>query len=122
MVESMDNESYICHIVIPSKNYQRSKDFYTKVFGWEVQERPGTTSLDILPPSRKGISAELNREEEVVVPSISVSNIEKKLRLIEQFGGKKLKDKTPIGAKAEYGYYALFKDPHGNKMCLYSDK
>jgi predicted enzyme related to lactoylglutathione lyase len=118
----MDNESYICHIVIPSKNHQKSKDFYKKVFGWGVQKQSSTTSWDVLPPSRKGISAELNLEEEVVVPSIFVYNIEEKLRLIKQFGGKKLKDRTPIGAKAEYGYNTLFKDPHGNKMCLYSDK
>jgi len=118
----MDNESYICHIVIPSKNHQKSKDFYRNVFGWKIQEQQGTSSLDVLPPSRKGISAELNLKEDVVVPSIFVYNIEEKLRLIKQLGGKKLKDKTPIGAEAEYGYYALFKDPHGNKMCLYSDK
>ena len=118
----MDDESYICHIIIPSKDYQRSKNFFEKVFGWKVEEQPGASSLDVLPPSRKGPSAELNSEEEVVVPSIYTSNIEAKLKLIEEFGGKKLKDRTPVGKEAEYGYYAIFEDPHGNKMCLYSDK
>ncbi len=118
----MNDKSYICHIVIPSKDYQSSKNFYERVFGWKVKEQPGTTSLDILPPSGKGITAELNSQEEVVVPSIYTSNIEAKLKLIEEYGGKRLKDKTPIGKEAEYGYYAIFEDPHGNKMCLYSEK
>ncbi len=118
----LNDKSYICHIVIPSKDYQSSKNFYERVFGWKVKEQPGTTSLDILPPSGKGITAELNSQEEVVVPSIYTSNIEAKLKLIEEYGGKRLKDKTPIGKEAEYGYYAIFEDPHGNKMCLYSEK
>jgi len=57
-----------------------------------------------------------------VIPSIHTSNIEVKLKLIEKFGGKKLKDKTPINKDAEHGYYALFEDPEGNAMCLYSSK
>jgi len=116
------DENYFCHIVIPSKNYQKSKVFFEKVFGWRVQKTPGSSSLDILPPSRKGPSAELNSEEEAIVPAIYTSDIEAKLKLIEEFGGKKLIDKTPIGKNAEYGYYALFEDPQGNKMCLYSDR
>jgi hypothetical protein len=119
---NIQDENYFCHIVIPSKNYEKSKFFFEKVFGWKVQEVPGMPFWDILPPSRKGPSAELNSEEEVVVPAIYTSNIDVKLELIEKFGGKKLKDKTPIGKDAKYGYYALFEDPHGNKMCLYSEK
>ena len=116
------DENYICHIIIPSKNYKRSKIFFEKVFGWKVEKQPGTNSLDVLPPSGKGPSAELNSEEEVIVPSIKTSNIKAKLRLIEKFGGKKLTDKTPIDKNAQHGYYALFEDPQGNKMCLYSEK
>jgi predicted enzyme related to lactoylglutathione lyase len=118
----MMDESYICHIVIPSKSLGRSKVFYEKVFGWKVEQQPGTKSLDVLPTSGKGISAELNPEERVVVPSIYTSNIEAKLMQIKKFGGKKLKGKTSIGRKAQQGYFALFEDLDGNKVCLYSKK
>jgi hypothetical protein len=60
----------------------------------------------------------LNSEEEFIVPSIYTSNIEAKLKLIEEYGGKVLKGKTPIGKNAEYGYFALFEDPDGNKICF----
>jgi len=116
------DENYFCHIIIPSKNYQKSKIFFEKVFGWKVEQQPGTSSLDVLPPSRKGPSAELSSEVEVIVPSVKTSNIEAKLKLIEKFGGKKLKGKTPVDKDAEHGYYASFEDPQGNRMCLYSEK
>lgn len=48
--------------------------------------------------------------------------VDAKLKLIEKFGGKILEGKTPIGENAEYGHYALFEDPQGNKMCLYSEE
>lgn len=118
----MNDGNYICHIIIPSRNYERSKIFFEKVFGWKVQERPGTTSLDVLPHSGRGPSAELNSEEEAIVPSIYASDIKAKLKLIENSGGKILKDKTSMGKEAKYGYYATFEDPEGNKICLYSEK
>lgn len=117
------DENYFCHIVIPCRKFAESKLFFEKVFGWKVQEQPGTSCCwDILPSSGKGASAELNTKEEVVVPTIYTSNIDARLELVKYFGGKRLKDKTPIGENAKYGYYALFQDPHGNKMCLYSEK
>ena len=116
------DRNYICHIIIPSKNYQKSKIFFQNVFGWKVEEQPGTSALDVLPASGKGPSAELNSEVEVIIPSILTSDIDAKLELIEKFGGKRLKVRTPIGKEGEHGYYALFEDPHGNVMCLYSEK
>jgi predicted enzyme related to lactoylglutathione lyase len=118
----MKNESYICHIVLPSKNLQESSRFYREVFGWKVEPQPGASSLDLLPPAGKGISAELNIEEKEVVPSIFASDIRAVLERIKRFGGKVVQDKTPIGEQAEHGYFALFEDPNGNKMCLYSEK
>lgn len=117
----MNDDSYICHVIIPSKDHRKSKVFFERVFGWEIEKQPGTTSLGILPPSRKGVSAELNSKESTVVPSIHTSNIEAKLELIEKYGGKKLKPKTPIGRRGEHGFFALFLDPNGNRMCLYSE-
>lgn len=118
----MKDENYICHIIIPTRDSARSSKFYQEVFGWTIEKQPGTKSLDMLPPSRKGPSAELNPQESGVVPSIQTSDIAEKLKLIEKLGGRTLKDKTPIGRNARYGHYALFEDPNGNKMCLYPDE
>lgn len=108
--------------MIPSKDLSRSKLFYEQVFGWRVQEAPEGGIFDVEPPHGKGPSAELNCEEKVVVPSIYTSDMDEKIRLVEEYGGRMLRSRTPIGSKAKHGYYALFEDPHGNRMALYSEK
>jgi predicted enzyme related to lactoylglutathione lyase len=118
----MKDENYICHIIIPTKNSAKSRKFYQEVFRWTIEKQPGTNSFDMLPHSKKGPSAELNPEEQVVVPAIYTTQIETKLKLIEKSGGRTLRQKTPIGKNAEQGHYALFEDPCGNKICLYSDE
>ena len=90
------------------------------MFGWIVERQAGTSSWDVMPRSRKGPSAELNPEEKTLTPAIYTADIEAGLKLIERYGGKTLKGKTAIGESPENGYFALFEDPCGNKMCLYS--
>ncbi len=118
---SCADENYFCHIVIPSKNFIESRTFFEEVFGWVVQEAPEADVMDVLPPSGKGISAELNSEEEVIVPAIHTCDIEAKLKLIELHSGKIHRGKSPIGADAQHGFYALFEDPEGNRMALFEE-
>lgn len=115
------DENYFCHIVIPSKDYRKSRIFFERAFGWIVQKAPVPGVLDVLPPSGKGPSAELNSDEEVVVPAIRTRDIERKLVTIVENGGKVLKGKTPIDVKGRHGFYALFEDPNGNRMALYQE-
>ena len=122
IVEVSGEEDYFCHILIPSQDLDASKRFYEGVFGWRVTEPPDTGSLDVLPRSCKGVSAELNRYIDVPMPSVRTFDIEGRLALVEEFGGRKLVGKTPISKNAEHGHYALFEDPQGNKLCLYSNK
>jgi predicted enzyme related to lactoylglutathione lyase len=121
IVELMKENSYFCHIVIPCRNLRKSRRFYEKVFGWTVKPQPGSDSLDILPPSGKGPSAELNPNESVVTPTIYTQDIEFTLERIARHGGMILLPKTPVDEKGEYGHYALFEDPQGSKFCLYSE-
>ena len=118
----MKGESFFCHLVIPTANLEKSKLFYRKVFGWIVEKQEGTSSWDVMPRSRKDPGAELNPEEKRLTPAIYIIDIEAGLRLIERCGGKTLKGKTAVGKNPEYGYFALFEDPSGNKMCLYSER
>jgi len=118
----MTEESYFCHMIIPSKDYEKAKIFYKNVFNWKVQEQLGTSHIDILPQSGKGISAELNANEAVVVPSIYTTDIDTKLKLIEEFEGKILQGRTIISNETRLGNFALFVDSNGNKICLYSEE
>jgi predicted enzyme related to lactoylglutathione lyase len=100
---------------------QKSKDFYSKVFGWKVTEDvPGYVLFKTGDNQGGGFTKDSKPSQDGVVLYIEVDDINKKMEEIETAGGKKLKDKTQISP--EYGSYALFNDPCGNIMALWSQK
>ncbi|MGD8979934.1 MAG: VOC family protein [candidate division WOR-3 bacterium] len=109
------------HTEIPSTDMQKSKDFYSKVFGWKITEDvPGYVLFKTGDNQGGGFTKDSRPSQDGVVLYIEVEDINKKLEEIETAGGKKLKDKTQISP--EYGSYALFNDPCGNIMALWSQK
>lgn len=116
------DENYLCQIVIPSIDYRKSRIFFERAFGWNVQESPVPGVLDVLPPYGKGPSAELNSDEEAIVPVILTKHIERKLKVIKEHGGRILKGKTPVDINTQHGFYAIFEDPHGNRTALYQEE
>ena len=117
---SSGSEEYFCHLLIPSQDFKKSKRFYEAVFGWSVIKQPDSDSLDILQPSRKGISAELNCHVRSLMPSIRTSDIDGKLALVEEFGGRKLVGKTPMCFDKSPLEDPELEDPQLNFWCLYS--
>lgn len=111
----------ICHIEIPSTDLNKSKGFYGKVFGWKFEESPNGYVL-FKPPEGTGGGFVQDRKPstEGVALYIEVDDIESKLSEIEEAGGKKITPKTKISD--EYGYFAIFLDPAGNSLGLWSKK
>jgi predicted enzyme related to lactoylglutathione lyase len=109
----------INHIEIPTTDAQKSKDFYIKIFGWKMNEdMPGYVMFTTGDNQGGGFTEERKPSEDGVVLVIEVEDIPKKLGEIEAAGGKKVKEKTAISP--EFGFYALFTDPSGNIMGLWS--
>ena len=109
------------HTEIPTTDMQKSKEFYSKIFGWKMSEdMPDYVLFKTGDNQGGGFTKETKPSQDGVVLYIEVEDIQKKLAEIEAAGGKKLKDKTEISP--EYGYYALFTDPCGNIMALWSKK
>lgn len=107
------------HIEIPTSDPQKSKDFYGQVFGWKMNENmPGYVMFSTGDSQGGGFTQESKPSENGIVLYIEVEDILKKLGEIEAAGGKKVKDKTAISP--EFGFYALFTDPSGNIMGLWS--
>lgn len=109
------------HIEIPTADAQKSKDFYGKLFGWKMNENmPGYVMFSTGDNQGGGFTQESKPADNGVVLYIEVEDIPAKLGEIETTGGKKVKDKT--GISPEFGFYALFTDPSGNIMGLWSKK
>lgn len=107
-----------CHIEIFSQNVDESADFYGKLFGWKTTPMmPQYMLYDGAGGVGGGFSTELAADNRFCL-YIAVEDIEAKLKEIEAAGGKTITPKTKISD--EHGFMALFTDPHGTTLGLWS--
>jgi len=109
----------ICYLQIPTRNIQKSADFYQRVFGWSVRQRgDGSTAFD---DGVGEVSGEwvLNRQpaEPGVLVHIMVDSVAKTLELVLANGGEVV---NPIGVDPGE-ITAHFRDPMGNVFGLYQE-
>ena len=109
----------ICYLQIPTRDIQKSADFYRRVFGWSVRQRgDGSTAFD---DGVGEVSGEwvLNRQptEPGVLVHIMVDSVAKTLELVLANGGEVV---NPIGVDAGE-ITAHFRDPMGNVFGLYQE-
>ncbi|RPI73100.1 MAG: VOC family protein [Ignavibacteriales bacterium] len=110
--------SLISHIEIPTTDLDKSKDFFSKVFGWDF--KPFGNGY-LLFNNHKGIMVGLRKVDRIgkgenTVFHISVESIDDVLKNCVQHGGSIKRGKTIIPAM---GWYALFFDIDGNSIGLY---
>jgi hypothetical protein len=108
------------HIEIPSKNLEESMVFYSRAFGWECRKHNDYYAYFKAP---NGVDGGFDPSGAPSADSgttiyIRVDDIASTLSKIEELGGTVLRSKTEIGG--EMGFYALFTDPHGNRIGLWS--
>lgn len=113
----------ICHIEIPAPDLAKAKAFYTKIFGWTIEQPAGMDDYAIW--HTNGNSGGFNAGAKQsparaagVCLYIAVPNIPSKLRQIAKAGGKIVRSKTAIGGG--FGFYASIVDPNGNHLRIWS--
>jgi predicted enzyme related to lactoylglutathione lyase len=112
----------IVHVEISAEDRKASADFYSKVFGWEMQhmdEMHYTTFATSDDENAVGgglnpVTAE--NPAGTVTVYIGTDDIEGSLAEIEANGGQTILPKTEI---PQMGWFAFFKDPTGNTLALY---
>lgn len=123
--------SKVVHFEIPADDIGRAKEFYTSVFGWQLETMPMpggeytsvvTTPVDEatqLPTEPGAINGGMmQRDERTPSPviTIDVDGIDEALKQVEAAGGSTVTPRTPIPGM---GAFAYFKDPEGNVMGLW---
>ncbi|MBI3828352.1 MAG: VOC family protein [Planctomycetes bacterium] len=113
-------EGSICHVEVPAPDMKKAVAFYGKLFGWKFTPMPGTGTYTLFQTGTVGggLAADMEVAEKGVNLILKVENIDAKLRAIEASGGKTVQGKTKISA--DHGYFALFKDPNGVRMGVWS--
>jgi predicted enzyme related to lactoylglutathione lyase len=104
--------SPVTHFEIYGRNAEQLRDFYSKVFGWEIHaDNPMNYWLVHTNPEDRGIGGGIAEGDPRVNVVIEVPDLEATLAAIEMAGGKTV---TPITVIPDMVTYAEFADPEGN--------
>jgi predicted enzyme related to lactoylglutathione lyase len=117
----------IVHVEIPAANLQAAGDFYSQVFGWKVEVDPvhsyAMFTGDGGPGGgfvNTGVSYEgavMQYKTDSLLVYLGSDDIEADLARIEAHGGKTVLPKTEI---PHVGWFAIFTDPTGNHLALFT--
>jgi len=116
-----------CHIDVVSGDPGRATKFYSDVFGWHVEEYPGTdyrgvkTSLNGIESGIGGLAQSTGTAPAAssgVVPYILAPDMDATLEAVVAAGGQVVLPRTDAFG---YGEFAHFRDPDGNIIGLWRD-
>ena len=111
----------ICHIEIPSKDFDKARTFYGDVFGWKFKEMKEMNYLTFEAPD--GINGGFTNEAEPatkpgILIYIEVEDIMATIKKCGDVGGATVVGKTQISP--DFGYFAMLKDLEGNQIGLWA--
>jgi hypothetical protein len=117
----------VVHFEIPYEDGDRARAFYTRVFGWELNEMPEMdyTLATSGPSSDEGPTEPgfinggmMQRGQPFTAPTvvIDVESIDDALKSIVGAGGAMISERQPVGG---LGFAAYFTDTEGNVIGLW---
>lgn len=117
----------VVHFEIPASDVEKLKDFYEKIFGWQISQASGpieywiiqTVPVDpngmLLRPGINGGMYRKQQQENKPINYFSVESITDFLAKIEKMGGKVTQPKEEV---PNVGWIAAAEDPEGNQFAL----
>lgn len=109
----------ITHIEIPVVDMAAAKDFYSQLFGWDIQAPPGFEDYPMWrAPNAVSGGGLVQRTDEFTQPRsfVEVDSIDATIGRAEELGSQVVQAKRPI---TETSAWALIQDPSGNVIGLY---
>jgi predicted enzyme related to lactoylglutathione lyase len=113
------------HVELHTNDLQRARDFYTRLFGWKLQDVPmsdnGTyTMIDV----GGGTGGGMMPNPAPGTPShwlayVGVDDIDASTRKARELGAKVVMDVTGIG---EFGRMSVINDPSGATLAMWEAK
>ena len=110
---------------IPADNPERAKTFYSKMFGWKINEFPGASDrvekywhVDTGGPDAAPDGGLLARKHpgQQITNYISVASLKTAMAKVEKLGGKVCVGKTAVPTM---GYFAICQDTEENSFALW---
>lgn len=127
----------VTHFEIPADDKEKAKQFYSSVFGWQINDIPmqmgdgqgsyttaTTVAVDqqtMVPTEAGAINGAITQRGSIAsapVITITVDAIEDSVQRITAAGGSVVQDRQEV---AGMGYYAYITDPSGNVIGLWEN-
>ena len=111
----------IVHIEFSAKDREAAGQFYSEAFGWKIQQFPELNYTIFEAEDGPGGGFNPVSQENpagTVLVHIASDDIVASLAKIESLGGTILVPKTKI---PQVGWFAIFADPTGNRVALFTD-
>ena len=118
----------IVYLQIPSDDIERSKKFYTQLFGWKIDKSPeantpeGMENWSITTTDHNGKEAlgggmsKRQMPQQQITNFIDVKSVDEYLSKMERLGGKVVVPKTYVPGM---GYYAVCIDTENNSFGIF---
>jgi hypothetical protein len=111
----------IVHIEISTLNREASGKFYSDLFGWHVDQMPDLNYASF--DTHEGVGGGFNPVGDSnpagqVTVYVGTEDIDATLASAEKLGGKTFVPKSEIPGM---GWFAIFTDPSGNNIGLYTE-
>jgi uncharacterized protein len=118
----------LVHFEIPADDVERSRKFYTDLFGWKIEKWPGTDAGDmqywtVTTTDSKGNKASVGggmmkrqNPQQQIINFIDVKSIDEYSSEVEKLGGKVVVSKMAVPGM---GYFAVCHDTENNSFGLW---
>jgi uncharacterized protein len=117
----------IVHFEIPSDDIERSKKFYSKLFGWNIEKWPGSSEgmeywliSTVDDKGNKAVGGGMMKkqspQQQGITNYFDVKSVQEYSSKMERFGGKVITPKTPVPG---VGYFAICKDTENNIFSIF---
>ena len=112
----------VVHVEIPAADVPAAAKFYETLFGWKMEH---AAEFDYTMWSDgAGYGGGFNKVDDEnpvgqVLVYIHSTDIDADLKQVKKLGGSVVREKTEIPGT---GWFALFKDPTGNTLALYTSR
>ncbi len=108
--------SSIVHFEIPADDLKRAKTFYTKLFGWKIEDVPGMDYTMIDTYGLNGGMMKRMHPDQGITDYFGVPSVDEYSARVEKLGGKIL---VPKMAVPGMGYFVICADTENNAFGIW---
>jgi predicted enzyme related to lactoylglutathione lyase len=112
----------ICHVEIPAKDPAQAGEFYSELFGWELESHPEMDYVMYRYAEQAG-GGFPRADDGIYKPGgalvyVFTDDIDASLAKAESLGAQTVMTKSEIPG---VGWYGIFTDPSGNNIALFTN-